>query len=227
MNCIGVGFSETLSNARVMRAFVNGKDVVVWRSTSGKLSAWENRCPHRGMRLSHGFVRGESLACMYHGWHYGVDAKCKYIPAHPDLEPPETIQIQRYSSFEKNGIIWISDAQDAKAPMIADGLIPVRSLDIHCSANFVKNTLAGFRSPSPEGDQIVFHVTDEQEDFMRVDVPKLKTALYFIFQNLPNSKCFLHVLAEGLCEAHAKKTISRSLEHLRRTAEKQFGEVTS
>ena len=35
MNCIGVGFSETLSNARVMRAFVNGKDVVVWRSTSG------------------------------------------------------------------------------------------------------------------------------------------------------------------------------------------------
>ncbi|MGB1508948.1 MAG: Rieske (2Fe-2S) protein, partial [Paracoccaceae bacterium] len=58
MNCIGVGFSDTLSNARVMRAFVNGKDVVVWRSTSGKLSAWENRCPHRGMRLSHGFVRG-------------------------------------------------------------------------------------------------------------------------------------------------------------------------
>ena len=50
---------------------------------------------------------------------------------------------------------------------------------------------------------------------MRVDVPRLKTALYFIFQNLPNSKCFLHVLAEGLCEAHAKKTISRSLEHLR------------
>ena len=61
---------------------------------------------------------------------------------------------------------------------------------------------------------------------MRVDVPKFKTALYFIFQNLPNSKCFLHVLAEGLHEAHAKKTISRSLEHLRRTAEKQFGEET-
>ena len=68
--------------------------------------------------------------------------------------------------------------------MIADGLIPVRSLDIHCSANFVKNILAGFRSPSPDGDQIVFHVTDEQEDFVRVDVPRLKTALYFIFQNL-------------------------------------------
>ena len=55
-----------------------------------------------------------------------VDAKCKYIPAHPDFEPPETIQIQRYSSFEKNGIIWFLDAQDAKAPMIADGLTPVR-----------------------------------------------------------------------------------------------------
>ena len=219
MAFIGVGFSEHLSNARVMRAYVNGKDVVVWRSHSGKLSAWENRCPHRGMRLSYGFVRGESLACMYHGWHYGVDRKCKYIPAHPDLEPPETIQIQRYYSFEKNSVIWVSDGSEANTREIPTGLFPIRSLEFHCSADILKNNLDGFASNPLEGDQIVFHVTDEQEDVMRVDIAKRNLALSFIFQTLPNSRCFIHVLSEEECAPRDKKWISRGLEHLRRTAE--------
>jgi len=68
-----------------MRAKTGREDLVVWRSASGVLSAWENRCPHRGMRLSHGFVRGESLACAYHGWHFECSGRCHYIPAHPDF----------------------------------------------------------------------------------------------------------------------------------------------
>ena len=226
MACIGVGFSEHLSNARVMRAFVNGKDVVVWRSSSGKLSAWENRCPHRGMRLSYGFVRGEALACMYHGWHYGADGKCKYIPAHPDLEPPKTIQIQRYSSFEKNCVIWVSDGRKFDAPEVPAGIFPIRSMELHCSADVLKNTLDGFTSTSLEGDQIIFHVMDEKEYVMRVDIPKWNVVLCFVFQTLPNSRCFIHVLSEGKFAPSDKKRISRSLEHLRRIAEKRSSKET-
>ena len=223
MACIGVGFSEHLSNARVMRAFVNGKDVVVWRSSSGKLSAWGNRCPHRGMRLSYGFVRGEALACMYHGWHYGADGKCKYIPAHPDLEPPKTIQIQRYSSFEKNSVIWVSDGRKLDAPEVPAGIFPIRSMELHCSTDVLKNTLDGFTSTSLEGDQIIFHVMDEKEYVMRVDIPKSNVVLCFVFQTLPNSRCFIHVLSEGKFAPSDKKWISRGLEHLRRTAENRSG----
>ena len=67
MTNVAVGLSKDLPNGRVMRAIVGEQDLVVWRSKSGVLSAWDNRCPHRGMRLSHGFVRGEALACVYHG----------------------------------------------------------------------------------------------------------------------------------------------------------------
>ena len=226
MACIGVGFSKNLSNARVMRVFVNGKDVVVWRSSSGKLSAWENRCPHRGMRLSYGFVRGEALACMYHGWHYGVDGKCKYIPAHPNLEPPETIQIQKYISCEKNGVIWVSDETEANTPEIPTGFFPIRSMELHCSANSLKNALGGFASESLVGDKTVFKVTYEQEDLMCVDIPKRKFSLCFIIQKFPNTRCFIHVLSERKCAPRDKKWISRGLEHLRRIAEKQSGEKT-
>ena len=104
MACIGVGFSKHLSNARVMSAFVNGRDVVVWRSRSenclrGKIAARIEAC----VCLTDLFA--EKPSSMYHGWHYGADGKCKYIPAHPDLEPPETIQIQRHL-LRKAGVIW-------------------------------------------------------------------------------------------------------------------------
>ncbi|MGO7418409.1 Rieske 2Fe-2S domain-containing protein, partial [Rhizobium ruizarguesonis] len=40
--------------------------IALWSSASGRISASADRCPHRGMSLSHGFVRGETLSCIYH-----------------------------------------------------------------------------------------------------------------------------------------------------------------
>ena len=45
-----------------------GESIVLWRDGAGKVHALEDRCPHRGMRLSFGFVRGDALNCLYHGW---------------------------------------------------------------------------------------------------------------------------------------------------------------
>src|SRR5687767_2567596 len=68
-----------------------GMEVAIWRGQSGAIHAWRDRCPHRGMRLSFGFVRGEDISCLYHGWRYGADGGCRFIPAHPELEPPKAI----------------------------------------------------------------------------------------------------------------------------------------
>src|SRR3984957_2471923 len=70
---------------------VSGKPVVVWRGQDGAVRAWADRCPHRGMRLSFGFVRENALTCIYHGWSFGVtdesggDGRCIAIPAHPGM----------------------------------------------------------------------------------------------------------------------------------------------
>ena len=69
-----------------------GEEIVVWRDADGAPHIWEDRCPHRGMRLSFGFVRGEALNCLYHGWQYGTAGSCQKIPAHPDLVVPNTIR---------------------------------------------------------------------------------------------------------------------------------------
>jgi phenylpropionate dioxygenase-like ring-hydroxylating dioxygenase large terminal subunit len=61
------------------------QELVVWRDRDGASHVWEDRCPHRGMRLSFGFVRGNHIACLYHGWAYDTAGQCRAIPAHPDL----------------------------------------------------------------------------------------------------------------------------------------------
>jgi len=136
-----IGLSRDLPKSRVMRADVDGVDVAVWRDRDGGVHAWNNRCPHRGMRLSHGFVRGDQLACLYHGWQYGKTGHCAYIPAHPELEPPETIQIQAYSAAERDGVIWVAVQGEVIAPDAPKG-VALRSLDFACSEAASRQALA-------------------------------------------------------------------------------------
>ncbi len=44
-----------------------GEQIVVWRNNDGQVQALEDRCPHRGARLSMGWNLGDRIACWYHG----------------------------------------------------------------------------------------------------------------------------------------------------------------
>ncbi len=122
----------------------NGEPLVVWRSEAGGLHVWEDRCPHRGMRLSFGFVRGETLTCLYHGWRYGGDGACRHIPAHPDLKPPETICAKAYACAVSRGIVFAApeaaEAMDVEADNIA--WYPVRSIYLALSEETVREHVA-------------------------------------------------------------------------------------
>ena len=102
--------------------------IALWRSRSGRAAAFADRCPHRGMRLSHGFVRGETLSCIYHGWSYAQAGNCLRIPAHPALTPPDTIRVAAQPVEDGGGIIWISVGEPAAGPPRFEGLAPLRSM---------------------------------------------------------------------------------------------------
>jgi hypothetical protein len=71
-------------------------------------------------------VRGDRLACLYHGWQWRTDGGCALIPAHPDLEPPETLRVSAYPCAERDGLAWLAET----APALPEGLAPVRSLTV-------------------------------------------------------------------------------------------------
>jgi nitrite reductase/ring-hydroxylating ferredoxin subunit len=113
-----------------------GQELVVWRDTSGTAHVWEDRCPHRGMKLSFGFVRGDHIACLYHGWQYDRAGYCRYIPAHPDLDVPKTFKVPVYLTQERGGMIWTTLSENPR-PLQEDRdqSVPLRSLYLDCGVD--------------------------------------------------------------------------------------------
>ncbi len=83
-------------------AQVWGREVVVFRGEGGRVGALDERCPHRGMRLSKGKVEGDRIVCPYHGWCYGRDGQGE-SPGTPRLKA----RAVSYEVVERHGAIWI------------------------------------------------------------------------------------------------------------------------
>lgn len=138
---------------------VDGGEIVLWRGVDGAIHAWEDRCPHRGMRLSFGFVRENALNCLYHGWQYGAGAQCLKIPAHPDLNVPPTIRANAYAARESGGLVWMNrDAAAADGPpALPEHGVPVASLALGAGAAAVRAAIG--RAKLPAGLHLESHAT--------------------------------------------------------------------
>lgn len=92
----------------VVHTALLGQELAVWRADDGTVNAWENRCPHRGVRLSIGTNLGHALKCRYHGWTYeSGSARCIAIPCHPRLTPAAAIRVRAYPCAERQGLVWV------------------------------------------------------------------------------------------------------------------------
>jgi phenylpropionate dioxygenase-like ring-hydroxylating dioxygenase large terminal subunit len=80
---------------------------VIWRDRGGSVHAWEDRCPHRGTRLSIGRIADDQLVCAYHGWRFENSGRCVHFPALPALTPPESACAHTYLAEERYGLIWV------------------------------------------------------------------------------------------------------------------------
>ncbi len=218
-----VGLSGNLAPRQVMRATINQFDIAVWRSESGIISAWDNRCPHRGMRLSHGFVRGESLACAYHGWHYNCEGFCHYIPAHPELTPPKTVRPVIYSVIERHGLIWINPTAEARAHELPDNLIPLRTLTFECDENTALHAMSSTAQHAGEsfepGDTL-----SESPRIITVNTPAIANGIIIAFHQCAPHNVIAHVLVQNTLSSAAQIDVSRWLESVRRHAEANVSE---
>ena len=88
-----------------------GERVVLWRDGSGAVHALEDRCPHRGARLSLGWNLGDRLACWYHGVEIGEDGTVLDVPAVESCPLVGRPAVRRYHCREVRGAVfaWFGD----------------------------------------------------------------------------------------------------------------------
>ena len=111
--------------------------IAVFRGQDGKLSAIEDRCAHRQLKLSLGQVNGCQLTCPYHGWQYDSTGKCVHIPHELFGNKFPEFKLKDYPVQVKHGLVWIfpGDPEKAKERSIPEipelrgndpwGLIPI------------------------------------------------------------------------------------------------------
>ncbi len=83
-----------------------GVDIVLWRSADG-INAWEDRCAHRGVKLSLGKVCDNRLECAYHGWQYQDDGQCVHYPAHQNQQPTPRARARTFAVKVVYGLVWV------------------------------------------------------------------------------------------------------------------------
>lgn len=215
---VPVALSVSIEPATSAGAVVDGAEVVVWRDDKGRAHVWEDRCPHRGMRMSFGFVRGDHIACLYHGWAYDTAGQCRHIPAHPDLEVPKTIKIPTYATEERDGLIWMALAEGADTaaiPALGVG-VPVRSLYVDCSRERALAALKTTDLPQADGVALPATLTVIAANAWALDAGSLH--LTIAAQVVGAEKTALHIVTNE-ASAALKPAIARWAEALRLSLE--------
>jgi 5,5'-dehydrodivanillate O-demethylase len=92
------------------------EEFTLYRGETGTLHLTEKHCPHRRSQLSVGYVEGDDIRCLYHGWKFGPNGACVERPAEPGTS--SHIRIKTYGVNEFLGLIfaYIGDGPEPSFP---------------------------------------------------------------------------------------------------------------
>lgn len=99
-----VALSSKLKKKPIKILF-EGQPLVLFRAGQ-KVSALEDRCPHRFAELSKGRIVEDTVECPYHGWRFNGQGQCTAIPGYLGEMPK--YRVPRYNAIEHEGAIFLS-----------------------------------------------------------------------------------------------------------------------
>ena len=72
---------------QILARTICNEPMILYRAADGKVAAIEDRCCHRQMPLSKGWLEGDTVRCGYHGLRFDAAGKCVEIPGQPNIPP--------------------------------------------------------------------------------------------------------------------------------------------
>ncbi|MSQ20309.1 MAG: Rieske (2Fe-2S) protein [Betaproteobacteria bacterium] len=201
-----------------------GEELAVWRNNAGHINVWENRCPHRGVRLTIGSHLGDQLQCRYHGWRYATGSGgCVHIPAHPNETPPARIGVKVFRALERSGFIWASTEEPSSEPASIAHLPadhhPLRSAIMRAPAEVVAAALLRHAFAPAGGTAqridpltvVVRHATGQETLRWLIQPSTVDTSIVY----------GVHAATVGGAWLEAAQQLNASLQSLRSTIEAQ------
>ncbi|MFB9980773.1 Rieske 2Fe-2S domain-containing protein [Mesorhizobium kowhaii] len=234
-----IAASHDLPFRHVFHGQLLGREFAIWRADDGYINIWENRCLHRGVRLSIGVSDGRELKCQYHGWRYSNrTAGCTYIPAHPADAPARTITNRTFPAAERYGLVWSSLEPETPAPRIAaleaENLLVLRGMPLNAPVELALAHLASYRfqpNDAIDGDEAVVSI-EAAEGFsiaLRARSGSEATLAVFFVQPVDSSRSVIRGVldrnAEGMLRIAILRHHNERLSALRDRVEREAAMV--
>ena len=100
-----VAVAADVAPGKTLPVRIMNEDLTVYRGQSGSPYVVGSRCAHRRTVLHIGWVEGECLRCMFHGWKYDGSGQCVEAPAEgPSF--PQGVKILSYPAEDYAGLIF-------------------------------------------------------------------------------------------------------------------------
>jgi phenylpropionate dioxygenase-like ring-hydroxylating dioxygenase large terminal subunit len=101
---------------------ITGISLVFWRNEQGRVIALQDRCCHRGAKLSMGRKEngGNCIRCMYHGLLYDQDGQCVSAPAQERIPPRAKVRSFPVAETHRWIWVWMGDPAKADPALIPD-----------------------------------------------------------------------------------------------------------
>jgi nitrite reductase/ring-hydroxylating ferredoxin subunit len=104
---------ELQSGPRTRRLL--GRDLVAFRTASGRVAVMDAHCSHLGADLGCGKVLGESIQCPFHNWRYDADGRCVEVPG--TISIPSFARQRCYPVQERHGYVFFFNGREPLFPL--------------------------------------------------------------------------------------------------------------
>ncbi len=106
-----VATSRELAPGQIVGRRYFGRDLVLFRTDSGRAVLSDANCPHMGAHLEDGRIEGETIRCPFHGFQFDCDGACVATPYGKGL--PRRAQLRTHLLREQSGLVlcWF-DSED-------------------------------------------------------------------------------------------------------------------
>lgn len=148
-----LAFARELRRGGVLTRALAGRELVLFRTASGRVAALDAYCPHLGAHLGHGGrVEGELLRCPFHGFRFDTDGRCAATGY--GSKPPPTAVGHTWPVREVNGMLCVFHDADGRPP---DWEIPALDATGWSAPVFRRFTLAAHPQETTENSVDLGH----------------------------------------------------------------------
>jgi 5,5'-dehydrodivanillate O-demethylase len=92
-----------LGHAKPIR--IMSEDFTLYRGATGAAQVIDYRCPHRGAPMHLGWVEGDDIRCVYHGWKFDGTGQCIEQPAE-EAGFARKVRTRAYPTREYMGLVY-------------------------------------------------------------------------------------------------------------------------